>query len=161
MGFLPSVVVMLASGWKLHRSSRTEPADSQTPILPLLPYVLLASSMSFFLFSFQVHEKTILVPLLPITLLLSGSAADTAVFGWGVLINNVAVFSMWPLLKRDGLLLQYIALVVLWNRLIGYNPFKLPKLSFVQIVSLVSTLQPTTIISLTYALTGRELMPPP
>ena len=32
--------------------------------------------------------------------------------------------SMWPLLKRDGLAVQYIALVFLWNRLIGYNPFR-------------------------------------
>jgi alpha-1,3-glucosyltransferase len=48
--------------------------------------------MSFFLFSFQVHEKTILLPLLPITLLLSGAPLDSTVFGWGALANNVAVF---------------------------------------------------------------------
>jgi alpha-1,3-glucosyltransferase len=48
--------------------------------------------MSFFLFSFQVHEKTILLPLLPITLLLSGAPIDSTIFGWGALANNVAVF---------------------------------------------------------------------
>jgi alpha-1,3-glucosyltransferase len=48
--------------------------------------------MSFFLFSFQVHQKTILLPLLPITLLLSGASMDSTVFGWGMLVNNVAVF---------------------------------------------------------------------
>ena len=69
-------------------SSRSTPA----PVLPLLPYALLTSSMSFFLFSFQVHEKTILVPLLPLTLLLSGASNSSFTFELGVLVNNVAVF---------------------------------------------------------------------
>jgi alpha-1,3-glucosyltransferase len=50
--------------------------------------------MSFFLFSFQVHEKTILLPLLPITLLLSGAPVDSSIYLWGVLVNNVAVFRL-------------------------------------------------------------------
>ncbi len=44
---------------------------------------------------------------------------------------------MWPLLKRDGLGLQYIATLLLWNRAIGYNPFKFPVKSFVQLLSTV------------------------
>lgn len=48
---------------------------------------------------------------------------------------------MWPLLKRDGLGVQYVALTVLWNAAIGYTPFKRPK-TFCQFVSLVSN--PTT-----------------
>jgi alpha-1,3-glucosyltransferase len=48
--------------------------------------------MSFFLFSFQVHEKTILVPLLPLTLLLSGAAPTEDAFLWGALGNNIGVF---------------------------------------------------------------------
>lgn len=60
--------------------------------LPLLPYALFTSSMSFFLFSFQVHEKSILLPLMPLTLLLSGSGSDSEVWEWGVLVNNVATF---------------------------------------------------------------------
>ncbi|KAL1710999.1 glycosyltransferase family 57 protein [Schizophyllum commune] len=118
LGFLPAVI-------------------TEQPLLPLLPYALLTSSLSFFLFSFQVHEKTILVPLLPITMLMSSAAPESALFGWGALVNNVAMFSMWPLLKRDGLGAQYIALLLLWNRLIGYNPAKLPKWSFVQVLSVV------------------------
>jgi len=35
----------------------------------LFPTALAAASLAFFLFSFQVHEKSILLPLLPITLL--------------------------------------------------------------------------------------------
>ncbi|KAG6884958.1 hypothetical protein C0993_007073 [Termitomyces sp. T159_Od127] len=129
-GFLPSVFVLFKAGFKMQANNATE-----TPFLPLLPYALLTSSMSFFLFSFQVHEKTILLPLLPITLLLSGAHVDSAVYSWGVLVNNVAVFSMWPLLKRDGLGVQYIATLLFWNRLVGHNPFQAPKRSFIHILS--------------------------
>lgn len=44
---------------------------------------------------------------------------------------------MWPLLKRDGLGLQYLTLTLGWNYLIGYNPFHL-RHSFVKYLSLVS-----------------------
>lgn len=45
--------------------------------------------------------------------------------------------SMWPLLKRDGLGVQYVALTVLWNAALGYTPFKRPK-TLCQFFSLVS-----------------------
>ncbi|KAI0315804.1 glucosyltransferase [Amylostereum chailletii] len=100
-------------------------ASEVPPVMrPVLLQALLNSSMAFFLYSFQVHEKTILLPLLPLTLLLSGATPDSTTFTLGVLCSNVAVFSMWPLLRRDGLAVQYIALTLLWNRLIGYNPFR-------------------------------------
>ncbi|KAG1844658.1 glycosyltransferase family 57 protein [Suillus subalutaceus] len=102
---------------------------SPTPILPLLPYALLTCSMYM--------RKTILIPLLPLTLLLSGAAPTDDVFLWGALGNNVGVFSMWPLLKKDGLGLQYLAMLLLWNRLIGHNPFKLHYGYFVGLVSSV------------------------
>ncbi|OJT15238.1 Dolichyl pyrophosphate Man9GlcNAc2 alpha-1,3-glucosyltransferase [Trametes pubescens] len=97
LGFLPAVITLLFSAYKLQlpsapRDGKTKPTQP-TPLLPLLPYALLTSSLSFFLFSFQVHEKTILVPLLPMTLLLSGSSPDEQTFELGMLMNNVAVFS--------------------------------------------------------------------
>ena len=96
LGFLPAVVGLLRAGIQHSQNldKRVEVAvrKEQTPFLPLLTYALLSSSMSFFLFSFQVHEKTILLPLLPITLLLSCAPADSAVYSWGALVNNVAVF---------------------------------------------------------------------
>ncbi|KAG6897078.1 hypothetical protein C0992_004319 [Termitomyces sp. T32_za158] len=138
LGFLPSVLMLFKAGWKfrIQPSNEARAAETRhTPFLPLLPFAMLTSSMSFFLFSFQVHEKTILLPLLPVTLLLSGAHVDSAVYSWGVLVNNVAVFSMWPLLKRDGLGIQYLATLVFWNRLVGYNPFQAPKKSFTHILS--------------------------
>ena len=64
------------------------------PLLPLLLLSMLTSSLSFFLFSFQVHEKTILVPLLPLTLIMVGAPASAESTTWelGMLTNNVAVF---------------------------------------------------------------------
>ncbi|KIK52038.1 glycosyltransferase family 57 protein [Collybiopsis luxurians FD-317 M1] len=157
LGFLPSVAVIGKSAWDLKTWSlgpvdaaktdnsqnspdKESPATVDTPILPLLPYALLNSSMSFFLFSFQVHEKTILLPLMPLMLLFSGSTPDSEIFAWGALGSNVAVFSMWPLLKKDGLCLQYFASILLWNRVIGHNPFKLvckvlPYKSLVHLIS--------------------------
>ena len=49
--------------------------------------------------------------------------------------------SMWPLLKRDGLGLQYIVLTLFWNYAIGYNPLSL-RPSFVKFLSLVRPLPP-------------------
>lgn len=150
LGFLPGVAALIFGGYKTRLQKNVQndsvnvppsmaPAapSSPTPILPLLPYALLTCSMSFFLFSFQVHEKTILIPLLPLTLLLSGAAPTDDVFLWGALGNNVGVFSMWPLIKKDGLGLQYLAMLLLWNRLIGHNPFKLHYRYFVGLVSSV------------------------
>ncbi|TFK64631.1 hypothetical protein BDN72DRAFT_846397 [Pluteus cervinus] len=135
LGFLPAVFGLLRAGIKFMSSNPTEPRPAHPPFLPLLPYAMLTSSMSFFLFSFQVHEKTILLPLMPMTLLLSGASSESSMFAWGALVNNVAVFSMWPLLKRDGLGIQYIAALLLWNRLIGYNPLKIPRQSFIHLLS--------------------------
>lgn len=91
----------------------------------LIPYALTACSMSFFLFSFQVHEKTILVPLLPITLLYTST--DWNVLSMVSWINNMAFFTLWPLLKKDGLVLQYATLLLLSNWLIGNFSFVTPR----------------------------------
>ena len=64
----------------------------------LLPYTLLSTSLAFFLLGFQTHEKSILLPLLPLTLLLTtkgdrtGAGAAVADWEWAVLANNVGVF---------------------------------------------------------------------
>jgi|SRR5882762_2050156 len=93
IGFLPAVVGLIQGSVKARSMASDKAATPSTmPTLPLLPFALLTSSMSFFLFSFQVHEKTILLPLLPMTLLLSGSSPESSVFAWGVLANNVGVF---------------------------------------------------------------------
>ncbi|GAA5901528.1 dolichyl-P-Glc:Man(9)GlcNAc(2)-PP-dolichol alpha-1,3-glucosyltransferase [Sporobolomyces salmoneus] len=120
----------------LVRKDTNDPA----PTSHLLPHLLLTSSLSFFLFSFQVHEKSILLPLMPLTLLMGGreKGYGRLDWEWGVLLNNVAIFSMYPLLKKDGLTIQYFILTLFWNFLIGYNPFRLRSGSFVKLLSLTA-----------------------
>ena len=60
-------------------------------------------SLAFFLFAFQVHEKNILMPLLPLTLLFG---AHPELVTWAV---TVGLFSMFPLFARDNLSLSYLA----------------------------------------------------
>ena len=68
---------------------------------------------SFFLFSFQVHEKSILLPAMPISLLcLRAPKLATA-------MPVLACLSMWPLLRKDGLGVAYLGCVVLFTSLFG------------------------------------------
>ncbi|KAJ1405375.1 Glycosyl transferase, ALG6/ALG8 [Sesbania bispinosa] len=71
-------------------------------------YGLLSSSFSFYLFSFQVHEKSILLPLLPATLL---ALEEPFMFRW---FMQFAMLSMFPLICRDGLVVPYLALLALF-----------------------------------------------
>ncbi|OLL26516.1 putative dolichyl pyrophosphate Man9GlcNAc2 alpha-1,3-glucosyltransferase [Neolecta irregularis DAH-3] len=87
------------------------------PRKQLLPLGLGMSALGFYLVGFQVHEKSILLPLMPVTMLITeGNLDSTSWIGW---INNIAMFSMWPLLKREGLGLQYSVIIGFWNWLCG------------------------------------------
>ncbi|KAJ4793211.1 hypothetical protein LUZ62_044457 [Rhynchospora pubera] len=78
-------------------------------------YALMNSSFSFFLFSFQVHEKSILLPVLPASLL---ALQEPQLYSW---LTYYSLFSMYPLICRDKLLLQYIASLGLFL-LVFYSP---------------------------------------
>jgi len=71
-------------------------------------YSLVCCSFSFFMFSFQVHEKSILLPLLPATLLILHHPQFVS---WLIII---ATYSMYPLLQKDGLNLAYWSLQILF-----------------------------------------------
>lgn len=108
VGFLPSMISLLAPGVKAFgalegkhaveiskdsMSPSTQAASKPSPTFTLFAHALLQCSLAFFLFSFQVHEKTILVPLLPMSLLMVASAPNVdGDWEWGVLVNNVAAF---------------------------------------------------------------------
>lgn len=65
----------------------------------------------------QVHEKSILLPLLPITML-AATEPDLAI--WGPVVG---VFQMYPLLVRDGVAMAYIATNALYLILLtGFVP---------------------------------------
>ncbi|XBW34716.1 hypothetical protein QEN19_000283 [Hanseniaspora menglaensis] len=102
----------------------------------LLLYALGSCSLSFYLFAFQVHEKSILLPMLPMTLLfvvnnnkslkLDGPISQASLLNspnltYQLLIffENAALFSLWPLMKQEGLHLQFFLLGIMYNWLIG------------------------------------------
>ncbi|KAI9284963.1 glycosyl transferase [Umbelopsis sp. AD052] len=91
------------------------------PTRKRLMYGLVCCSMSFFLFSFQVHEKSILLPALPVTLLILEEPWAVSMF------INVAMFSMFPLLKREALVLPYFLVTILWNYLAGFHTIPMSK----------------------------------
>nr|XP_056701305.1 dolichyl pyrophosphate Man9GlcNAc2 alpha-1,3-glucosyltransferase [Euleptes europaea] len=72
------------------------------PSLKGFKYALVTCALSFFLFSFQVHEKSILLASIPVCLVLNEIPFMSA---WFLLVST---FSMLPLLLKDGLLLSYI-----------------------------------------------------
>lgn len=99
---------------------------STSPRKELMPWALASSAWGFFLFSFQVHEKSVLLPLLPMTMMLGGGgglgAEMRAWIGWA---NMLAVWTLFPLLKRDELRIPYFVLSLLWAYLMGVPPTSL------------------------------------
>lgn len=93
------------------------------PRVNLLLYALASSAWGFFLFSFQVHEKSVLLPLLPMTLLLSGENGlgkeTRAWVGWA---NVLGSWTLFPLLKREDLHIPYFIITLLWIYLVGLPP---------------------------------------
>jgi len=88
----------------------------------ILPLALAVTSWGFFLFSFQVHEKSILLPLLPMTLLLGGEGGLLPQRrAWITWANILGCWTMFPLLKRDELRVPYFVLTLLWAWLMGLD----------------------------------------
>jgi hypothetical protein len=77
-------------------------------------YSMSITSFSFFLFSFQVHEKSILLPLLPASLLLF--AEHPLMASW---LGFIGTFSLYPLLVKDRLQVVYIASQLLYCCIVG------------------------------------------
>eukprot|EP01061_Rhynchopus_euleeides_P009068 TRINITY_DN18223_c0_g1_i1.p1 TRINITY_DN18223_c0_g1~~TRINITY_DN18223_c0_g1_i1.p1 ORF type:complete len:539 (+),score=208.93 TRINITY_DN18223_c0_g1_i1:47-1618(+) len=78
---------------------------------------LVASAASFYLFSFQVHEKSILFPVVMAVLLPTAcpsTFAHQSVKGV-VIVTFVSLFSMYPLVVKDGLYVLYFALLLMMS----------------------------------------------
>lgn len=69
---------------------------------------LINCSLSFFLFSFQVHEKSILLVAIPV---LMYSPQNSFLCTWFV---SLTTFSMLPLLIKDNLLVPFISLSIIY-----------------------------------------------
>ncbi|KZZ90545.1 glucosyltransferase [Moelleriella libera RCEF 2490] len=94
------------------------------PDKKILPLAFAATAWGFFLFSYQVHEKSVLLPLMPMTLLLAGKQGlngDTR--AWVGFANLLGAWTMFPLLSRVDLGTPYAVLTLLWAYLLGLPPF--------------------------------------
>ena len=99
---------------------------STFPRKDLMPWAFASCAWGFFLCSFQVHEKSVLLPLMPMTIMLGGDGGlgvqTRAWVGWA---NMLAVWTLFPLLKRDELRVPYFVLSLLWSYLMGLPPTSL------------------------------------
>lgn len=88
-----------------------------------LPLALSASAWGFFLFSFQVHEKSVLLPLMPMTALLASKhGLSKNIRAWVGFANLLGVWTLFPLLERVELRVPYYILSLLWAYLLGLPP---------------------------------------
>ncbi|KAI1001871.1 hypothetical protein K3495_g6335 [Podosphaera aphanis] len=93
------------------------------PLKLALPLALATTAWAFFLFSFQVHEKSVLLPLMPMTVLLSGNNGLSKDYrAWIGFANLLGVWTMFPLLQRVDLRFPYYVLSLLWAYLLGLPP---------------------------------------
>uniref|UniRef100_A0A4D5RLU0 Alpha-1,3-glucosyltransferase n=1 Tax=Ixodes scapularis TaxID=6945 RepID=A0A4D5RLU0_IXOSC len=113
-------------------------------------HCLINCSLVFFLCSYQVHEKTILLPMLAFYLILHKHP------GLVLWFSTIATFSMFPLLCKDGLVTPYVALVVL-NIVFVFKAY-------------LETSQPSRLVTVLFALSmggctflnaAHLLLPPP
>jgi alpha-1,3-glucosyltransferase len=96
------------------------------PRKELLPLALATTAWGFFLFSFQVHEKSVLLPLMPMTVLLaSKQGLSKSIRAWVGFANLLGVWTMFPLLQRVDLRIPYYVLSLLWAYLLGLPPTSL------------------------------------
>ena len=94
------------------------------PTISNLVLSLTSTALAFFLFSFQVHEKSILLAVVPAVLLYGEAPSLRITIPW---FTTVATFSMMPLLLKDGLFLPSVALSVLHLTLMHNLDDLLPK----------------------------------
>ncbi len=93
------------------------------PRRELLPLALATTAWAFFLFSFQVQEKSVLLPLMPMTTLLAGKRGlSKRTRAWVGFANLLGVWTMFPLLQRVDLRIPYFVLSLLWAYLLGLPP---------------------------------------
>lgn len=104
-------------------------------------YALVNSSLAFFLFSFQVHEKSILIPAVAAILIFP---AEPFMVFWFL---QVSTFSMFPLLIKDGQIMSFIGLSCCFvgiTKLFIDNMIKEKKLDRINFVKILWRINKTT-----------------
>lgn len=113
--FAPEHLFKICAGTTLLSMTPSLALVAWKPNAKMFLYSLANTSLAFFFFAFQVHEKSILMPLLPITLIWH---AHAHLVTW---TTAISCFSMFPLLERDDLVVPYVGCMILlfiagkWN----------------------------------------------
>merc|ERR1712157_320462 len=104
---------MMPSCLKLFRVGLNDPTAIATKEhRNFLLWGVLSSSLSFFLASFQVHEKSILLAIAPCSLLFW---EDPIFVEW---FSIVCVWTLWPLMQVDRLHSAYFCIVTIFASMI-------------------------------------------
>ncbi|KAJ1733616.1 Glucosyltransferase-like protein [Coemansia biformis] len=146
VAFLPACLHMFHA---IRRQSRSQAGAADAS--RLFRYCLLNTSLAFFLFSFQAHEKSILIPLAPALMLIH---EEERAVSWLV---QVALFSNYPLLFRDGLHMPYWVLAAGWSFLRSRPGCSADK----QTSSFVACLQWLTTLAMLAIHACHAVVPPP
>ena len=110
-------ILMLPSCWRVFKVGMTDPS-STTSVKQHWVFMLWATtscSLSFFLASFQVHEKSILLSLAPCSLLFWD---DPVFVEW---FSFVCVWSLWPLIQVDRLQTAYSCMVLIFVSMVWFR----------------------------------------
>eukprot|EP00056_Hartaetosiga_gracilis_P018507 m.11029 g.11029 ORF g.11029 m.11029 type:complete len:535 (-) comp6802_c0_seq2:11-1615(-) len=97
MSLVATLVAMSVSCFQLFRK----------PTNDNFVFTLITCSLSFFFFSFQVHEKTILLVALPVALVRAKEHSFIQ-----ALFMSASTFSLYPLLEKDGQVVQYAVVII-------------------------------------------------
>ncbi|GMM49786.1 dolichyl-P-Glc:Man(9)GlcNAc(2)-PP-dolichol alpha-1,3-glucosyltransferase [Starmerella bacillaris] len=81
------------------------------------PLCFASCSWSFYMFSFQVHEKSVLLPIFASALVATQYYSNRNINAMTRWAFNVSYFSLWPLLRREGLQLQFVIIYLIYNYL--------------------------------------------
>lgn len=104
---LPACIRMLRLGTEVPTTAETTRRH-----WTLFLWATMSSALSFFLASFQVHEKSILLALAPCSLLLW---QDPVFSDW---FSIVSCWTLWPLLQTDRLQIPYVCCLLMFETMI-------------------------------------------
>ena len=112
MALLLTLALLVPTARKLFEAGQKSSAQSSSQDWTILLWGATSSALSFFLASFQVHEKSLLLALAPASLLL---AEDPRFIDW---FSILVAWTLWPLMVIDRLQAAYGFTIVIFLALV-------------------------------------------